>query len=265
MGAPLVEGRAFSDFDGPDSAPVALVSECLTKLYWPDKSAVGRSIKVGEQPSEPWLTIVGVVGDIKYNWSASSPEPVIYRPYRQSPQHYVAFGLRAVGDPDSLVSAVRLAVARVSSDQPIFNVETLDRVIHDNTLPIAYVAVMMAVAGALALLLASIGVYGVMAYSVAERTHEIGVRIVAGARPAEVMRLVLGRGSRLMLLGFAFGLPSAFGLARLEANLLAGISAKDFWTFSWVSALLGVVSLLACYIPARRAMRVDPIVALRYE
>ena len=265
MGAPLVEGRAFSDFDGPDSAPVALVSERLTKLYWPDKSAVGRSIKVGEQPSEPWLTIVGVVGDIKYNWSASSPEPVIYRPYRQSPQHYVAFGLRAVGDPDSLVSAVRLAVARVSSDQPIFNVETLDRVIHDNTLPIAYVAVMMAVAGALALLLASIGVYGVMAYSVAERTHEIGVRIVAGARPAEVMRLVLGRGSRLMLLGFAFGLPSAFGLARLEANLLAGISAKDFWTFSWVSALLGVVSLLACYIPARRAMRVDPIVALRYE
>jgi putative ABC transport system permease protein len=265
MGAPLVEGRAFSDFDGPDSAPVALVSECLTKLYWPDKSAVGRSIKVGEQPSEPWLTIVGVVGDIKYNWSASSPEPVIYRPYRQSPQHYVAFGLRAVGDPDSLVSAVRLAVARVSSDQPIFNVETLDRVIHDNTLPIAYVAVMMAVAGALALLLASIGVYGVMAYSVAERTHEIGVRIVAGARPAEVMRLVLGRGSRLMLLGFAFGLPSAFGLARLEANLLAGISAEDFWTFSWVSALLGVVSLLACYIPARRAMRVDPIVALRYE
>ncbi len=265
MGAPLVEGRAFSDFDGPDSPPVALVSERLTKLYWPDKSAVGRSIKVGEQPSEPWLTIVGVVGDIKYNWSASSPEPVIYRPYRQSPQHYVAFGLRAVGDPDSLVSAVRLAVARVSSDQPIFNVETLDRVIHDNTLPIAYVAVMMAVAGALALLLASIGVYGVMAYSVAERTHEIGVRIVAGARPAEVMRLVLGRGSRLMLLGFAFGLPSAFGLARLEANLLAGISAKDFWTFSWVSALLGVVSLLACYIPARRAMRVDPIVALRYE
>jgi putative ABC transport system permease protein len=265
MGAPLVEGRAFSDFDGPDSPPVALVSERLTKLYWPDKSAVGHSIKVGEQPSEPWLTIVGVVGDIKYNWSASSPEPVIYRPYRQSPQHYVAFGLRAVGDPDSLVSAVRLAVARVSSDQPIFNVETLDRVIHDNTLPIAYVAVMMAVAGALALLLASIGVYGVMAYSVAERTHEIGVRIVAGARPAEVMRLVLGRGSRLMLLGFAFGLPSAFGLARLEANLLAGISAKDFWTFSWVSALLGVVSLLACYIPARRAMRVDPIVALRYE
>jgi len=273
LGAPLLEGRAFSDLDGPDSAAVALVSERLAKLYWPGKSAVGHSIKVGEPewaarstgPSEPWLTIVGVVGDIKYNWSASTAEPVIYRPYRQAPQNYVAFGLRAVGNSDSLVSAARFAVARVSSDQPIFNVETLDRVIHDNTLPIAYVAVMMAVAGALALLLASVGVYGVMAYSVAERTHEIGVRMVAGARPAEVVRLVLGRGSRLMLLGFAFGLPSAFGVAHLEANLLTGVSAKDFWTFSWVSALLGVVSLLACYIPARRAMRVDPLVALRYE
>src|SRR6266851_3659066 len=203
MGAPLVEGRAFSDFDGPDSAPVALVSERLAKLYWPGKSAVGHSIKVGEPEwaarstgtSETWLTIVGVVGDIKYNWSASTAEPVIYRPYRQAPQNYVAFGLRAVGNSDSLVSAARFAVARVSSDQPIFNVETLDRVIHDNTLPIAYVAVMMAVAGALALLLASIGVYVLMAYSAAKRTHEIGVRIVAGARPAEVMRLDL-RGSR---------------------------------------------------------------------
>jgi len=123
----------------------------------------------------------------------------------------------------------------------------------------------MAVAGALALLLASVGVYSVMAYSVAERTHEIGVRIVVGARPAEVVRLIMGRGFLLTVLGFAFGLPCAFGLAHLEAGLLAGVEAKDFWTFSWVCALLGVVSLLACYIPARRAVRVDPVVALRYE
>jgi putative ABC transport system permease protein len=266
IGAPFVAGRVFSDLDGPDSAAVALVSERLAKLYWPNESPLGHRIKIGAQDSSgPWLTIVGVVGDIKYAWGASSPELTVYRPYRQAPQRYMAFGLRTAGDPNSLVSAARFAVARVSSDQPIFEVKTLDRVIRENSLPIAYVAVMMAIAGALALLLASVGVYAVMAYSVAERTHEIGVRMVVGARPAEVMQLVFSRGFRLMLLGFAFGLPWAFGLAYLEANLLAGVSAKDVWTFSWVSVLLAAVSLVACYIPAQRAIRVDPIVALRYE
>ena len=266
MGVPLLEGRWFRDLDGPDSAPVTLVSERLAKLHWPNGSPLGHRIKIGAQDSSnPWLTIVGVVGDIKYNWSASSPEPVVYRPYRQAPENYVAFGLRTTGDAASLISAARFAVARVNVDQPIFNHITFDRVIRDNTLPIAYVAVMMAVAGALALLLASIGVYSVMAYSVAERTHEIGIRIVVGARPTEVVRLVLRRGFLLTVLGFAFGLPCAFGLAHVEANLLAGIEAKDFWTFSWVAALLAVVSLLACYIPARRAIRIDPMTALRHE
>jgi putative ABC transport system permease protein len=156
-------------------------------------------------------------------------------------------------------------VDRVSRDQPIFNTESLDRVIRDNTLPIAYVAVMMGAAGVLALLLASIGVYGVMAHSVVERTHEIGVRIVVGAESRDVLRLVLRRGLLLTVMGFAFGLPCAYGLARVEANLLAGISAKDFWTFSWVTVVLALVSLLACCIPARRAMRVEPVVALRHE
>ncbi len=164
MGAPSIEGRAFSDHDGSDSAPVALISERLAKLHWPNGSPVGHRVKIGGQDSsEPWLTIVGVVGDIKYNWSAPLPESVIYRPYRQAPQHLASFGLRIAGDPAALVSAVRLAVARVSPDQPIFEVKTMDRMIRDNTLPIAYTAVMMAVAGVLALLLASIGVYGVMA------------------------------------------------------------------------------------------------------
>jgi putative ABC transport system permease protein len=266
LGAPSIEGRAFSNIDGPDSTPVALVSERLAKLHWPNESSLGHRIKIGGQnSSDPWMTIVGVVCDIKYNWSAPMPEPAIYRPYRQAPQHVAALGLRTTGDPAALVSAVRLAVARVSPDQPIFEVKTMDRMIRDNTLPIAYTAVMMAVAGVLALLLASIGVYGVMAYSVAERTHEIGIRVVLGARPSEVMRLVVRRGFTLMLLGFAFGLPCAFGLAHLEANVLAGVSAKDFWTFSWVCVLLAAVSLLACYIPARRALRVEPVVALRYE
>ncbi len=266
MGVQLVVGRVFSELDGADTDPVVLLSERMAKLYWPSGNPIGRRIKIGApDSSEAWLTIVGVVGDIKYNWSAASAEAVVYRPYPQAPQNYIAIGLRTWKDPASLVSAARLAVTRVSSDQPIFNVESLDQVIRDNTLPIAYVAVMMAVAGALALLLASVGVYGVMAYSVAEHTHEIGVRMVVGARSADVMRLVLRRGFLLMVLGFAFGLPCAFGLAHLEASLLAGISASDFWTFSWISALLGIVSLLACYIPARRAIRVDPIVALRHE
>jgi len=266
MGVPLEVGRAFNDLDGPDSPPVAIVSERLARLHWPRESPIGHRVKLGaDDASEPWLTIVGVVGDIKYDWSASMPEPVFYRPYRQAPAYYVAFGLRTEGDPATLVSAARFAVARVSRDQPIFNAESLDRVIRDSTLPIAYVAVMMAAAGALALLLASIGVYGVMAYSVVERTHEIGVRIVVGAGYADVMRLILRRGVLLMVMGFAFGLPCAYGLARVEANLLAGVSAKDFWTFSWGTMVLAVVSLVACYIPARRAVKVDPLVALKYE
>jgi len=266
MGVPFIEGRAFNNLDGPDSSPVAIISERLVRLHWPSESPIGHRIKMeAKNSSESWMTIVGVVGDIKYNWSASMPEPVVYRPYRQAPQYYVAFGLRSEGDPASLISAARFAVARVSRDQPIFNTESLDRVIRDNTLPIAYVAVMMAAAGALALLLASIGVYGVMAYTVVERTHEIGVRMVVGAGYGDVVRLVLGHGLLLMVMGFAFGLPCAYGLARIEANLLAGVSARDFLTFSWVTAVLAVVSLLACYIPARRAIRVDPIVALKYE
>jgi len=266
MGVALREGRPFNDLDGAESRLVAIVSERFARLYFPSESPLGHRIKTGaESSSESWLTIVGVVRDIKYNWSASMPEPVVYRPYRQAPPYYVALGLRTEGDPASLVPAARLAVTRVSRDQPIFNTESLDRVIRDNTLPIAYVAAMMAAAGLLALLLASIGVYGVMAYSVVERTHEIGVRIVVGAGYRDVVRLVLRRGVLLMVLGFATGLPCAYGLARLEANLLAGISASDFWAFSWVTAVLAVASLLACYIPARRAMKVDPMVALKYE
>jgi putative ABC transport system permease protein len=266
MGVALLEGRAFSDLDGTDSPPVAIVSERLARLHWPSGSAVGHRVKTSAADgSEPWLTIVGVAGDIKYRWSASMPEPVVYRPYRQAPQYYVAFALRTEGDPASLVLPARFAVARVSRDQPIFNVESLDRVIRDSTLPIAYVAVMMAAAGLLALLLASIGVYGVMAYSVVERTHEIGVRMVVGAAYGDIVRLVLGRGLLLTVLGVAFGLPCAYGLAHVEASLLAGVNAKDFWMFSWVTGLLAAVSLLACYIPARRAMRVDPIVALKCE
>jgi len=266
IGVRLKEGRAFNDLEGSDSLPVAIVSERLARLHWPSESPIGHRIKMGrEDDHKPWLTIVGVAEDIKYDWSASMPEPVVYRPYLQAPPYYAAFGLRTEGAPASLVSAARLAVARVSRDQPIFNTESLDRVIRDNTLPIAYVAVMMAAAGVLALLLASIGVYGVMAHSVVERTHEIGVRIVVGAESRDVLPLVLRRGLLLTVMGFAFGLPCAYGLALVEANLLAGISAKDFWTFSWVTAVLALVSLLACYIPARHAMRIEPIVALRHE
>jgi len=266
IGVRLKEGRAFNDLEDWDSLPVAIVSERLARLHWPSESPIGHRIKIGPEDAHgPWLTIVGVAEDIKYDWSASMPEPVVYRPYRQAPPYYAAFGLRTEGAPASLVSAARLAVARVSRDQPIFNTESLDRVIRDNTLPIAYVAVMMAAAGVLALLLASIGVYGVMAHSVVERTHEIGVRIVVGAESRDVLPLVLRRGLLLTVMGFAFGLPCAYGLARVEANLLAGISAKDFWTFSWVTAVLALVSLLACYIPARHAMRIEPIVALRHE
>lgn len=262
---PLLRGREFSDADGPDSQRVAIISRSMAERYWPGETAIGKRIKAGEPTSKtPWVTIVGIVGDVKYN--AYFPvDAAVYVPYAQDADTAANFLLRTQGSPLSFIPAVRAKVAHVDPLQPIYEAKTLAQLTSEELIGISFIAKMMATLGFIALVLASSGVYGVMAQSVTERTHEIGIRLALGAEPRQVLRWIAAHGILLAGIGLAVGLALAFGLARLMSSLVYGVSATDPIIFALVPALLAIVALAACYLPARRAMRVDPIVALRYQ
>jgi putative ABC transport system permease protein len=263
---PLLRGREFMDADGPNTQRVAIVSRSMAERYWPGEDVVGKRIKQGPPDSkQPWLTIVGVVSDAKYNPYFQVVDGVVYVPYVQSAGTTAAFLLRTQGDPVSFVPAVRAKIRSVDADQPIYDPKTLARLTYEQLIGISFIAAMMAVLGLIALVLASSGVYGVMAHSVAERTREIGIRLALGATPRQVLRWIVVRGIRLAGIGLGIGLVLAFGLARLMASVMFGVSSTDPLIFTGIPALLIVVAVAACYLPSRRATRVDPIVALRYE
>ena len=266
MRIPLRQGREFAETDGPDSMPVAIVGEHMAERYWPGQDPVGKHLRSG-QPDDPksWLTVVGVVSDVKYEWITRDPELVLYLPYRQAPLSYSYIIVRAVSDPINLTAAVRSKLAGVDPGQPIFEVNTLERVITNSVVGLAYVAALMAIIGVIALVLSSVGVYGIISYSVTERTHEIGVRMALGAGRTDVLRMVVGRGVALTVIGLGIGLPLSILLARLLSGLIFGVSSTDIATFGGVSFVLISVAVLASYVPARRATQVDPMVALRYE
>jgi putative ABC transport system permease protein len=265
LGIPLLQGREFTDADGPNSQRVAVVSHSTAEHYWPGQDAIGKRIKDGQSDSKsPWMTVVGVVADVKY--SAYIPtNAAVYFPYSQDADTNGAFLLRTAGDPLSFVPAVRAKIANVDPDQPIYEPKTLARLTYEQLIGISFIATMMAVLGLIALVLASSGVYGVMAHSVTERTHEIGIRLALGAEPRQVLRWIAGRGIRLAAIGLGIGLALAFVIARLMSSLIYGVSATDPLIFAGVPVALALVALAACYLPARRAMRVNPMVALRYE
>jgi putative ABC transport system permease protein len=266
MSIALRNGRLLSDADTQDTAPVAVISESLARRYFPGEDPLGRRIKAGKAASdEPWRMIVGVVGDIRYNWVEKDDVPTLYLPLPQAPPYSTAVALRVQGDPLRLASAARAEVAAVDPELPLFEVMSMERLISYSVTGIAYVAAMMGAFGGLALFLASIGLYGVIAYSVGERTHEIGMRMALGARPDDILRLVVRDGMFLAGLGLLIGFPVSFGLARALSTLLFGVSAADPVVFVGLPILLMAIAFLASYLPARRAMRVDPIVALRYE
>jgi putative ABC transport system permease protein len=262
----LREGRELADTDADGMLPVAVISRSLARRYFPDENPLGKKLKVGraEDPS-PWLTIVGIVDDVHYSWIEKNDVPTLYRTYRQSPPFYASLVLRTSGNPLSSVSAVRSQVAAVDSDLSLFNIKPLDKVISDSIVGIGYVAVMMGVLGIIALVLASVGVYGVMSYAVSEQTNEIGIRMAMGATATDIQRMVLGKGTWLTLIGMGIGLPVAFALANLLSSLLFGVQAADPVAFIVLPLVLAAVATLASYLPARRAVRVDPITALRYE
>ena len=260
------DGRLLTDGDGADAPNVALISKSLARRYFPGENPIGKHIKVGAaDASGSWMSIVGVVKDVRYSWIFKEEIPTIYRPFRQAPPYYTTMVLRTSGMPLQFVSAARREIAAVDPNLPLYNVKPLENVITESIVGIGYVAAMMAVLGAIALVLASVGVFGVVSYSVSERVHEIGVRISLGAKTRDILRMVLGSGMRLSLAGLAIGLPVALVLARGLSALLFGVEAVDFASFVGLPILLAAVAALACYLPARRAARIDAIEALRHQ
>jgi len=259
-------GRELTDQDGPDTLRVAVISERLAQRFLPGEEPIGKRIKFGDANSKnPWMTIVGVVGDVRQNVWDRQPRPTVYVPYMQVPVRSTGLVIRTARDPLALAAAVREAVRNLDPNLAIYELKTLERVIQQEAIALNYMAVLMGVFGVLGLILSAMGVYAIMAYSVTERTHEIGVRIALGARSSHVLSAVMTRGSVTTLIGLVIGLGLALALARLLSSLVYGITATDPATFGFNALVLAASAALATYIPARRATRVDPIIALRYE
>jgi putative ABC transport system permease protein len=262
MQIPLRAGSLFSGRDDRRGRKVVLINESLARRYFAGADPVGKRLTIaGDEPR----VITGVVGDVNQRGLAADPEPELYVPYHQRPMNYMALVVRAASEPENLVASVRRLVLALDPDQPVFNVRSMEQVVSQSVAGARFQALLLGLFASLALLLAAVGVYSVIAHGVNERTREIGIRMALGARAVDVLRLVLGRGLRLALLGVAIGLIAATGLSRLMRGLLFGVSANDSWTLIAISVLLTLVSLLACSIPARRATKVDPAVALRRQ
>lgn len=269
MGIPLLEGRAFTPADTSGAPPVLMVSQSVAPRFFPHRNPIGQRIKF-TFGNHPWATIVGVVGDVRDLGLDTQPDLDIYSPYRQSnlpynPLPYMNLLVRTSGDPNSLASAVLETIRSVDKDLPLPHAESLESIYaasiaarRFNMLPVGFLA-------ALALILAALGIYGVISYSVARRTQEIGIRIALGAERRDVLRLVIGQGMKFALIGLAIGIAGALGVTRFLSSFLYGVQPTDPLTFVFVALLLSGVAFLASYLPARRAAKVDPTIALRYE
>jgi putative ABC transport system permease protein len=263
---PLLQGRDISEQDGADSPRVAVISRTMAMRFWPDASAIGRRIKLGSPPStEPWTTIVGVVEDIKQNWWDAEPRPVIYRSYLQSPRRTMTFTIRTSLDLGSLAAPLRQAGYSIDPNLSFLNLTTLESEVSDALAPIRILGILMIVFGVVSIALSALGIYGLLAHSVAQRTHEFGVRMALGAQRGDVLRLVIGQSWKLALVGLGLGLPAAYLLVHLMASLLYGLIVFNALVFVVLALVLSLVASLAGYLPARRATGVDPMVALRYE
>jgi len=262
---PIVKGRAFSANDVDGAPRVAVISETLTRRYFPNEDPIGRRVKGGAAESAQWYTIIGVAGDTsRFMFDRQTP-PMLYLPNQQIPDRGAYFVIRVSGEPMSAVPSVRAQIAALDDKLPLYEIKSHEQVIADELAGLGLATELMAMFGALALALAAVGVYGVMAYAVSQRTREIGVRLALGARPRDVFSLIVGQSFKLAAIGLAIGLPVALALGRLMAGALFGVVALDPLTFVGFTLLLTGVALLAGYLPARRAMKVDPMVALRCD
>ena len=269
MGIPLQRGRFFDSHDTADAPPVMLVNRRLAEHFWPGEDPTGKRLKIGPVDSQnAWAVVAGVVGDVRQSGFYGEQDFELYVPYAQERRGFVAprdLVVRTTGDPGQIAGAVRQAVWAVDKDQPVSNVQTMDHVLATAVSRERFQTLLLALFATLALVLACVGLYGVISYAVVQRTHEIGVRMALGAQPADVLRLVIHQGMLLTLIGLVIGVAGAFAVTRVMTEMLFGVTATDPFTFAGVTIVLGLIALLACYIPARRATKVDPLVALRYE
>jgi putative ABC transport system permease protein len=261
---PLIKGRLLAESDGAKAPPVVVINESLARIYFANEDPLGKRITLNGDATR---VIVGVVGDVKHSALDEEANPQIYRAIAQLqfPTLSMSLAVRTSGDPMQLVAAVRGQVWAVDKDVPIINIETMERLMGKSVAPRRFNLLLLGVFALVGLALACVGLYGVMSYMLTQRTREIGVRMAMGAQTSDVLRLVLGEGLKLALIGAFLGLCGALALTRLLKTLLFGVSATDPLTFIAIAALLIFMALLACWIPGRRAAKVDPMVALRID
>ncbi len=261
---PLLSGRDFTDADREGARQVAIVDRTLAERYL-GASPIGKRLNLGTPEKPEWWDVVGEVDNVKAFGLERPDLPTLYRPVEQHPWPLLAFTIRTAGDPAALIRSAQQAVWDVDKDQPVFRTLPMSTLAMQSVALRRVSTLLLAGFAGLALVLAGVGIYGVMAYSVARRTHEIGTRMALGAQPKDVLRMVLGQGARLTMAGVVIGVLAALALTRFMASFLFGIGASDPWTFAAVAILLSFIALAACYIPGRRAMHIDPIAALRHE
>jgi putative ABC transport system permease protein len=264
-GIPLRQGRFFSDQDRDSSVPVVIISEAMARRFWPGENPIGRRLTPSFHLKQGAREIVGVVGDIKSSGLDADASAMMYLPFKQSPRPFISFVARTASDPQNFVQPVSKAIYSIDKEQALTDVRTMEQVVARSMSSRRFNMTLLITFAGVALVLASIGVYGVMNYTVMLRKRELGIRLALGAQKMDVLRLVLGQGLTLTLIGVGAGLLSAYGVTRLMASLLYGVTATDYLTFVSVSAVLIAVGLLASYLPARRATKVDPMIALRTE
>ncbi len=265
MRVPLRQGRGIEERDHAASPPVVLINEAMARRYWPGENPLGRRIRILRRGEPAFREIVGIVGDIRHEGLHLEAQPEMYVSIALPPLAYVSLAVRTTGDPAALASALREAVWAVDPDQPVSRVRTMDDVVAASIGETRFYSLLLGIFALLALGLAAVGIYGVMSYAVAARTREIGIRLALGAQRGTVFRLVMVRGARLVATGLAFGLVGALAATRGIEKLLYGVQPTDALTFASVAGVLALVALIACWLPARRATRVDPAITLRYE
>jgi predicted permease len=261
----LVAGRFFNQEDTADKPRVTIIDERMAREYWPGQSAVGKRIQVLQLRGDPWLTIVGVVGRVKQDSLDADPRIAFYRPQTQAPSRAITVALRTGADPVALAGAARREIHELDGDLPMHAVRSMRQLVAQSLAPRLFLERLLTLFAALALVLAALGIYGVMAYQVSQATRELGIRIALGATRQAIVSMVLGRGMTLSVCGVAIGMVAAVALTRLIRGLLFGVEALDAVSFASTALLLALVSALASYIPARRAAHTDPLKSLRSE
>ena len=269
MGIAVRQGRDFNERDQHKSPQVVIVNETFARLHFPNEDIIGKRIKPGigtfEDEDTPMREIVGVVGDVKNRALSTAPQAAYYLPQTQVPFSQMIMVVKTIGDPHGMVKPATKEVAAMDADLPVFGVKTMEEYISQSVSTPRFNTTLLSIFAAVALVLTVVGLYGVMSYAVAQRTNEIGIRMALGAQTRDVLALIIKQGFQLVLLGLAIGLLSAFALMKIISGLLFGVTTKDPFTFVAVTVVLTFIALLACYVPARRATRVDPLEALRYE